>query len=1200
MKRYLLTIFLFTLTLNLIAQDSVLYRVILIGDAGEIDMQQKNVVSDAVAKILTSRTSVFFLGDNIYPRGMGLPGSAEEKTTQEILKSQYEPLRKAGAPVYFLPGNHDWDRMGPAGLAKIKQQSRFLEMQNDSLLRMIPREGCPDPVEIPLSDSLTVIAFDSEWWVYTYNKTNQDGDCDCSTKDEIIMRLEELFFKNRHKVILLASHHPFQTYGTHGGYFSLKDHLFPLTAASKNLYIPLPVIGSLYPFLRNTFTNPEDVKHPLYQDMIRRIDGVFDKYPNLIHVAGHEHGLQLIKGEQFQVVSGAGAKNSYAKKGKHSLFADATQGYVIADILKDNAIQLTYYIYSDTGVSKAFSYKKPYVRVRDAEQAFYESFTGDSTTVAIRPDYEKASNWHRKLFGENYRKEWATETKLPLIRISEISGGLRPTKRGGGMQSKSLRLEDKNGKEWVIRSVEKSPDLLLPEALRETFARDWLDDAVSAQHPYSALVVPPLAHAANVPHTNPVIGVIAPDKNLGVYEKAFVNTVCLLEEREPLGESDNTFKVLDKIRKDNDNSYDSEAFLRARLLDLLIGDWDRHEDQWRWVDSKKGNEEVYLGVPRDRDQVFRVSDGLFPTVARRRWIAPTLQGFGREIDDVRYSLFKTRFVNHIPASHISYERWTEITENFVNAITDSVLEAALRRLPPETYTLRHNRLLTQLKDRRKAIPAAMDEYYRFINKIVDIRASDKNENAVLSDTPEGVRLTLRKKNKDGAITDTLMSKVYPSAITKEIRLYTGKGEDDVTVDVKESPVKIRLIGDSGAKTYEITDAGKKIRIYGKEEQVRISGNSARVIKRLDNDSTNTAFVPVNLYNVTVPLMNAGINIDDGFLLGAGFRHIRQEGFRKTPYANTQQIMLTHSFSTEAFALSYRGEWNRALGSASFVMSALINAPDNTRNFFGRGNSTPFIKTGDFKRYYRSRYNTYLLDAALQWRNDKGSSLSIGPSFQYYTSDPSDNVGRIISNSSLINSYDSLTVSKEKAHAGFVINFNSDKRNNAILPSWGTYVNIRIQGYKGLNDYSRSFLQVLPELAFYKSLNKKSTVVIAERLGGGISAGKTAFYQSLFLGGHDNLLGYRQYRFAGQHMVYNNLELRIKASDFASYILPGQFGFMAFYDIGRVWEKGERSSTWHNGTGAGVYFAPAQITLFRLLAGYSKEGWYPYAAMKFRF
>jgi hypothetical protein len=171
----------------------------------------------------------------------------------------------------------------------------------------------------------------------------------------------------------------------------------------------------------------------------------------------------------------------------------------------------------------------------------------DSVSITIHPHYNQVSKIHRKIFGENYRQEWATAVRLPLIRISRINGGLTPERNGGGMETKSIRLSDKKGQVWVLRSVEKIPDKLVPENLRQTFALDWVDDAYSGQHPYSALMVPPLAEAVDVPHANPVIGVLEADPALGDFGKEFAGRVVLFEEREPSGASDNTQKMLKEL-----------------------------------------------------------------------------------------------------------------------------------------------------------------------------------------------------------------------------------------------------------------------------------------------------------------------------------------------------------------------------------------------------------------------------------------------------------------------------------------------------------------------------------------------------------------------------------------------------------------------------------------------------------------------------
>jgi hypothetical protein len=824
----------------------------------------------------------------------------------------------------------------------------------------------------------------------------------------------------------------------------------------------------------------------------------------------------------------------------------------------------------------------------------------DSTLVKVHPSYDKGGSMHYFFFGKNYRREWATSVKLPLIQISKLYGGLVPVKEGGGMQSKSLRLEDKTGRQWVIRSVEKTPDKLLPEGLQGTFAVDWVDDAMSSQHPFSALIVPPLAKAAKVFHSSPVIGVVASDPALGAYNKAFEGMVVLFEEREPAGDSDNTPKMIAELMEDNDNHFDGEQFLRARLLDLLIGDWDRHEDQWRWVDQKKGKGKDYAAVPRDRDQVFHVNQGLFPSIAALPYVSPLLGDFIGSLSKVKYSMYKTRFMAGFPDAQLSYPDYTRVVKDFVQAETDAVLEAGLKRLPPEVYAMRHDQLLSILKQRRTNIPAAMYEYYRLINKTVDIRASDKNEQVTLKDAANGgMQVAIHKINKEGVVEDLILDRTYDPVFTKEIRLYLSRGNDAVVIDNSSSAIKLRIIGGNGNKSYEVKQSKNKIDLYERKDSIQLAGEVSRFKKHLSNDTLNTQYVPNNPYNVLMPLATAAINPDDGFLLGLGLKYIRKEGFRKLPYASSQQIMVAHSFATDAFRIRYAGEWLQVLGKADITMQAYIQAPDNTLNFFGRGNETALVKGDNYRRFYRTRFDTYQFDPALRWHIGKGTTLSAGPSLQFYHLNGDDNEGRFINQTALINSYDSATVYVNKAHAGISVNLNSNHRNNNILPSSGYYLNVSLQGYTGLNDESKSFMQLRPEFTFYQKLNHKGSIVLSDRIGGGLSIGNPGFYQSMFLGGQGNLLGFLQNRFAGDHMVYNNLQARMKLINIASYILPGQLGVSGFYDVGRVWVRGESSEQWHQGTGAGLYFAPAGLTIIQLMAGHSKEGWYPYFSMNFR-
>lgn len=1199
-KLILLT--LFSLPLVVKGQDSVVARMIFIGDAGEINQQQSEVINDAASKVISGKTTVLFLGDNIYPQGMPLSGGRQG---QKILSSQFGPLRNAGAAVYFVPGNHDWDRMGPDGLQKIKAQWAFIAAQHDSLLKLLPPDGCPDPTVIPVTDSVIIVAWDSEWWLFPFDKQNLGADCDCSSPRDIVNAFREIRYQNRGKTILLAMHHPFYSYGVHGGHFTWKDYFFPLTVVQPHLYVPLPGIGAVYPLYRKLFPNPEELHNPLYKEMISDIEGVFKGYPDMVLVSGHDHGMQLINHpatHRLQIVSGGGSKHTSVGTGKYSLFKAAEEGYVTVDVLSDGNLRIRFFTLMSSGLLPVYTYEwrpLPYAVLQDS---LYQAFKGDSVVASAHPAYNEAGWLSRRVFGENYRKEWAAPVKLPIIHVSQLHGGLVPEKLGGGFQSTSLRLKNPQGIEYTLRSVEKSPDKVLPIAFRGTFAREVMDDATSGQHPYSALIVPPIAQALGVPHATPEIGVVSPDKNLGMYQKLFAGKVTLLERREPLGNSDNFEKTIRKLIEDNDNSYDAINFDKARMIDLLLADWDRHGDQWRFYDEQKGKGKHYIAIPRDRDMVLNITEGIVPTIVKRYFLMPHVIGFRKNLLPFsKYYLYKSRFLSPFPNGQLSYSQWMDMAEQFKKQVTDSVISTALHRLPSGIYKMDSARLTSDLRHRRDQIPEAISRYYHFSNRIIDIRTSDKNEFVNIADTGDvdAVKVIIRKINKHGKLEDTLVDKVYPRSLTRELRLYVSAGDDSVVVNDKRSTVRLRIIGGRGHKAYNILDSRKSIRLYDRTGGSWY-GDVSKLNKHISNDSSNTAFVQTDLYNTTLPLLTAAINADDGIYLGVGALYTGRRGFRKSPYSSRQKILLSHSFSTNAFNLELASEWIHVLGKADILLEGNIKAPNNTQNFFGRGNETPFDKTGNYKRYYRTRFNLYDFGAALRWRGTKGSSLSIGPSFQYYHFNPKDNTGRFIQQVAMIHSYDSATIGRDKAHLGIDIRYVLDQRNNKIAPTYGAYFSVRLRGLTGLNDYSKSFMEITPALALYKSLNTRQTIVFADRVGGGITLGKTTFYQSQFLGGEGNLLGYRKYRFAGQNSLYNNTELRVALTNFGNYVLKGQLGVAGFYDIGRVWQSGYKSQQWHQGVGGGLYFVPAYMAVFRFYVGYSEEGWYPYFSMGFRF
>lgn len=117
-----------------------------------------------------------------------------------------------------------------------------------------------------------------------------------------------------------------------------------------------------------------------------------------------------------------------------------------------------------------------------------------------------------------------------------------------------------------------------------------VQDLISASHPYGALIVPTLAKAIDVPTANPRLYYVPIQNDLGKYDLTFADKVCMLELKDPAPNNVKTIstqELLKELQKSPNNQLTQISVLKARLLDMLIADWDRHEDQYKWYAKMK-------------------------------------------------------------------------------------------------------------------------------------------------------------------------------------------------------------------------------------------------------------------------------------------------------------------------------------------------------------------------------------------------------------------------------------------------------------------------------------------------------------------------------------------------------------------------------------------------------------------------------------
>src|SRR5207244_3227833 len=148
----------------------------------------------------------------------------------------------------------------------------------------------------------------------------------------------------------------------------------------------------------------------------------------------------------------------------------------------------------------------------------------------------------------------------------------------------------------------------------------------------------------------------------------------------------------------------------------FIGDWDRHQDQWRWARFDSGDVHWWRPIPRDRDQAFARLDGVLIWLTGYYW--PQVIGFG---DDYP-SIWRLTFTGQVPDRRLLVDLekpvWDSVARTLQARLTDSVIEAAVRRLPAEYFRKSGPALTRALERRRNQLRQVSDRYYALVAGVV--------------------------------------------------------------------------------------------------------------------------------------------------------------------------------------------------------------------------------------------------------------------------------------------------------------------------------------------------------------------------------------------------------------------------------------------------------------------------------------------------
>jgi hypothetical protein len=1180
----------------------ILYSVYLLGDLKYPlpDNENLKLLKNHLSKE-SEKSAVVFLGDILYP--LGLPDSTDKgfDEADKNLKHVLSTLDGFEGQVVFLPGNHDWARGRREGWENVNNQEEFIEQFLNRGNTWLPDDGCPGPVEIELTEDLTLIIFDSQWWFQQNEKPGKDGECDFVDEEDLFIQIEDALRRNSNKKVIFATHHPLYSVGRHGGHFPASQLLFPLLEVKNWMYLPLP--GFLYTGYRKYLGSIQDLAHPQYKIFKETLLSIFQDYPNVIYAAGHEHNLQFFEKDSLHhIVSGGGGEGTYiARVPKKTDFAYQSSGFNRLDFYANGDVMMEFVSPGGTELGKVFFthklFNKPVFDPANEEAILSGlDFSDSVVTVKLSEIYNKG-NFHRFLMGDNYRNVWNAEIELPVFDIGFEKGGLEIIKRGGGQQTRSIRMEDKDGKQYVLRSVNKYVEKALAENMRNTIAVDVLQDGISASHPFAALTVPGLADAAGVMHTNPKIVWVPDDPRLGIYRHDIANDVFLFEERpagnrediESFGRSEdivNTAEVIKKTQKDQDYQVDQQAVVRARIFDILINDWDRHDDQWRWASFKKDKNTTYKPIPRDRDQVFFVNEGIGMKLATQKYPMRKFVGFDYEIDDVNGLTFNGRYFDRSFMTEPDMQDWMAIADDIKNSVTNSVIHQSISSLPENIYDSTGAVIEGKLQARRDLLPEYAKEYYLFLSQAVDVVGTKDRElfNVERQENGDTKVRVFALSDKKGKVKQQLYFREFKFDETKEVRLYGLSGKDSFVVEgTGNKGIKVRIIPGKGndliVDESKVKGLGKKTIVYDrkdkKNEIVKGSETKLQLSKKKTIDDYNRKQFK---HDQNMPLLKVGYNIDDGIFVGGGLK-INRYNFRDS---TMHKISGTIAFRTLAFGIAYEGLFTSISQTFDLIIDANFSLPRNVDNYFGLGNQT--VKLTDDKAYYRVRYAYAWANPMLKQTINKDFYYAFGPIYQYFK--VTDTTGKFIGD--YYPQYFDSSAYLPHHYTGMNAKFLLDNRDEEVLPKRGILWETEATGFYSIREDGRNFIKLRSDLRFYLSFRKDPRVVFAFRFGGAVNIGQYEFYHANFLGGKTNLRGFLSNRFAGDQSFYQNTEIRVKLLNVNSYIFNGQTGFLVFNDIGRVWVGGEDSDRWHDGYGIGVWLTPFDFAALTLTYSRSVE------------
>ncbi len=1165
----------------------------LVGDAGKSPLGgmsdgltvYKNFIKDKN----TEGTYTIFLGDNIYPDGMPPESSPDRERAAYMIDAQVASVADFKGQVYFIPGNHEWYNDGLEG---VKRQQEYLEEKLEGQQVFQPTDGCPLK-SVSVSPNIQLIMIDSQWYLEDWNRhPNINENCEIKTREKFFIELELELEKNKNKSVVFAMHHPMFTNGTHGGFFGAEKHLFPTQRD-----IPLPGLSSLVAQIRSQGgVSVQDRYNELSNKFMNKLAGIARKHGNLVFTSGHEHTLQHIEKDGLvQILSGSGAKNGFASLGKDGLFSYGGQGFAVYDIFTDGSSYVRYYG-ADQNLEPKLLYEKGIAMPKETfnVSVLPEFFPETIKTPIYKQDSINEALFFKTVWGKKYKNAFAMPIAARVGNLDSLYGGLTVVRESNSTDYENLLLQDKAGNLYNMRALQKqalkvvdkkiilknenpeNQDIDNPQNSDFIAPETYGSEFYTGSHPYALLAIPTLADSINIFHNKPNLFYIPKQRALKNYNVAYGDELYYISVApSENNEGDRIFRyardiettddILLKLRKANNVKIDEETYIKTRLFDMLIGDWDREPDHWRWaLYYTKGNDSVYVPIARNRDDAFASLDGDILDVARSIFGSSNQRHIYTEnLTDFEWFNSEGIILDRALLQRSSETQWKFLAEKIQSQLTDEVIDIAFESVPLEARGEALEETIATLKARRDNLLGIAASYYEYLNKLRTVKGTNGSNYFEISRMQEGAT-RVKEYDYSNGVKGTLEKEItYYEDQTKQLWIFGLDGEDVFEVTGEgTSTMLLRLIGGQDKDTYIIKN-GNRLRVYDHKSKPNvIAQKDGGVVRFTDLYTLNTYDYRKQVSQQSSFVATAGYNPDDGARVGLQYI-FEINGFSRNPFSKQHRFNAGYYYDTSSYDVAYQGEIANLYKTLNLSFGGRVTSPNFVLNYFGYGNETSNPQDALGYDANRVEVQTFSGNVGLLRNSYFGSFFKLQTRLEAV---------KVNSPITGFQNPDNTAFTDETNFYGTVEGIYSYRSfDDARNPARGMLFDLNIGLTDNFKELERVFGFLNTRIGFYNSLVQNEKLVLKTNVQGQFNFGnRFDFHQAVKLGGNNGLRAFRQERFAGKSSLVGSADVRYSFNEFKIELFPVQIGVYTGADLGRVWTPSGNSEKWHNSYGGGFW------------------------------